>query len=1083
MFRKKDGSRGAVSVFLIIILVPCLMCSSLCVDAGRVHLSKATSSSAADLALNSLLTHYDYDLSDFYGLMASCQTIDEFYEETAKYYIRMLESANLSDDEMKTLVDQFAAATGNDVVHDLLRVEVKTETKSIIKAVDGANLTNSTIMKDQIVEFMKYRAPIEIVTGIIDALKKGGVQDLIDSDKNKPIVDAKQEFYETDADLTKKAFEIYKKLMQDYTMKQYTNADLKDYISKFNGEYKNLYKEIHDITFRFLHNTEGVKAIERHKQSLTYYQNTYKNSNTNTYKESVDGTTTYYIEYTKSVTQTSGTDIKTVIKDAENSIANFKTATANYAKAISGIQYDGSDRVQYWVRAYNALTSGGHIENVKNKAAAMLKSYSKLAAILDCELGKNITASLASPTCSDDIKNWESTAKSLMSQIESLRNTYLGQSNPESDSYLKLVKRLESISGEYSQKIHQGYHKLSNGNSIDATLSAISSELSALRSGLEELVDALKIIIDGRLVPYFPSIDSLADTATEYETDLNTWYNTASSAGTDMGNNDVYNIENSKNQGDKAIEQVDTDISYDNVMQLKKRLVNIKDQLVGVINAIDNLKYGNKKLVDIKSFEDFHKAFKSGSVPDIPLNAETLKSSSNTYFSTLYKDKDSIYNLNTSDDYNIELDPRTGQVAIPELYRILHQKYKNQDLDEKKEKSDKAKDDLDNLKETVDTKLNGTEDSPGEKDKERHNKNAAEISKEFSPASDADFKLGDGLLSGLVGLVEDLINLDPAKIRDDIYVTTYIMNMFSYATYENEGKYSLVEDKAALTLASYPGEYDKVTGDANTKDTWLSEAMTDSYNKSLRNKMINASNNAAYGCEVEYVLYGGTNKDNVKAAYADILTIREALNLVAGFQHFWTATNGNNTAIAINGAADAIAMATSGIVPAVLTKSVMIAVLATLETINDLACFQAGFPVPIYKDVSTWQIQFPNEIKDHNIASVANATSGENQTEKKGLQYSDYLMLFVYLGLTSDRTESAMYQRIAEVIQTNIRKLSGDTSKSYSMKKAIVYFSLDAKLEIDPLLINMPIFKDYESYINDTSTWCSYSTKIIRGYT
>ena len=77
LFRK---NHGAISVFLILILVPCMLVSSIFVDISRVQLSKAVAESSAELALNTLKTYYDYDLSRYYGLMGSCQNISDYYE-------------------------------------------------------------------------------------------------------------------------------------------------------------------------------------------------------------------------------------------------------------------------------------------------------------------------------------------------------------------------------------------------------------------------------------------------------------------------------------------------------------------------------------------------------------------------------------------------------------------------------------------------------------------------------------------------------------------------------------------------------------------------------------------------------------------------------------------------------------------------------------------------------------------------------------------------------------------------------------------------------------------------------------------
>ena len=52
-FRKNDG---AVSVFLVIILVPMLVVTSLFVDVARLHLGQAMIDSAGDLTLNTAMT-------------------------------------------------------------------------------------------------------------------------------------------------------------------------------------------------------------------------------------------------------------------------------------------------------------------------------------------------------------------------------------------------------------------------------------------------------------------------------------------------------------------------------------------------------------------------------------------------------------------------------------------------------------------------------------------------------------------------------------------------------------------------------------------------------------------------------------------------------------------------------------------------------------------------------------------------------------------------------------------------------------------------------------------------------------------
>ena len=74
LFRKNNG---AVSVFLVIILVPVLVVTSLFVDVARMHLGQAVVDSAGDLALNTAMTQFDSELNEYYGLLGTCKNKDE----------------------------------------------------------------------------------------------------------------------------------------------------------------------------------------------------------------------------------------------------------------------------------------------------------------------------------------------------------------------------------------------------------------------------------------------------------------------------------------------------------------------------------------------------------------------------------------------------------------------------------------------------------------------------------------------------------------------------------------------------------------------------------------------------------------------------------------------------------------------------------------------------------------------------------------------------------------------------------------------------------------------------------------------
>lgn len=262
------------------------------------------------------------------------------------------------------------------------------------------------------------------------------------------------------------------------------------------------------------------------------------------------------------------------------------------------------------------------------------------------------------------------------------------------------------------------------------------------------------------------------------------------------------------------------------------------------------------------------------------------------------------------------------------------------------------------------------------------------------------------------------------------------MNMFSYDMFEKEGKYYLCG--GGVNLSNYESNY-------NTQsEAWNNEAVTFSENKTLTNKMINSSNNYSYGNEVEYIIYGNSNEKNKKSAYGTIFAIRYALNLPPEFQENWN----DGT---LSGMAIAIESASSGIIPAPLFKLVVVLGLTAAETASDMQYLKNGMPVELVKnkDQLTWTY----------------AGYSEKAVSGKGFFYSDYLKLILFTKLTGNN-EYAVYARIADVIQANMgQKISNNSG--FVMKKANVYYSAEANLKVEPLMLNLPLTSDYSGSVSD----------------
>ena len=294
------------------------------------------------------------------------------------------------------------------------------------------------------------------------------------------------------------------------------------------------------------------------------------------------------------------------------------------------------------------------------------------------------------------------------------------------------------------------------------------------------------------------------------------------------------------------------------------------------------------------------------------------------------------------------------------------------------------------------------------------------------------------------GILDSLENLGKS-FRDDLYTTDYVMNMFSYDTFVNEGKKKYTEDtNSTISTENFEKNKDKTFG----------------YNKTLTNMPINKDNNFAYQGEVEYILYGNYNAINKANSYGRIFLLRYAFNVAPVFQKFWKDD-------AVRVAAHGISLATYGVIPESLVKIAICLMLNVGETVEDIIVLRSGEGVKLVKSKDEVSIQFPSKKKK-------NTSSSKNDFKPR---YSDYISLFLFLKLASS-SENEIYKWIADVVQVNMAKIT--KKKSFVLEKAVVYYQIKSDISIPPLMLNLQINKGESAY--NLNTLCDYEYKNIAGY-
>lgn len=171
MNRFLHKTKGAISVFLLLVLLPVLLFGGLTTDAARIYFSKITISDAGEMAMNAALANYDAELMDEFGLMVMAEEPESYGPQVREYFNKSLNGTGLGDEESYSHL------------LDLVAEEINTI------AVQGSQIYRTEVEKQQIIEYMKYRAPlclVDLVVEKLDALKE--------TKKRTEAVEAQMEF-------------------------------------------------------------------------------------------------------------------------------------------------------------------------------------------------------------------------------------------------------------------------------------------------------------------------------------------------------------------------------------------------------------------------------------------------------------------------------------------------------------------------------------------------------------------------------------------------------------------------------------------------------------------------------------------------------------------------------------------------------------------------------------------------------------------------------------------------------------------------------------------------------------------------
>ena len=165
ILKLRNDCKGAVTVFVTLILLPALLITGIGVDVARIYSANSIVHDANQMAANSALASYDALLQDLYGLFG-IMIEDENFASSLDDYIKY----SIYPKDSRSGVFSVGGGPQNEV--GALHLFYGSDPKSItFTPKSGQDLSNPDVLRRQIEEYSKFRAPVIIVQDLISRIE------------------------------------------------------------------------------------------------------------------------------------------------------------------------------------------------------------------------------------------------------------------------------------------------------------------------------------------------------------------------------------------------------------------------------------------------------------------------------------------------------------------------------------------------------------------------------------------------------------------------------------------------------------------------------------------------------------------------------------------------------------------------------------------------------------------------------------------------------------------------------------------------------------------------------------------------
>ena len=185
------NTKGAVTVFVTLMLIPAMLVSGTAVDLARLHTARSIVQDANQLAANTVLTQYNALLYDLYALFGVAED-DPILAQLLDEYISVSIFGEPGQDRSMGSLQLFYGS--NLSLDDPNFAEDK-------------NLRNEHVLRRQIEEYMKFRAPVIIVKEMLELLGSSTFK------SDTAVIGDKLEIESAIADIHEKYKELYNAIL------------------------------------------------------------------------------------------------------------------------------------------------------------------------------------------------------------------------------------------------------------------------------------------------------------------------------------------------------------------------------------------------------------------------------------------------------------------------------------------------------------------------------------------------------------------------------------------------------------------------------------------------------------------------------------------------------------------------------------------------------------------------------------------------------------------------------------------------------------------------------------------------------